>query len=375
MTKKVLIGIGVVVVAFIVLAGAKALQIKALIASGAHVMPPEIVTTAEVKQEEWQPVLGAVGSVTAVQGIIVSAEQPGVVREISFESGAKVEQGALLVRIDSGAEEAQMRAAEADAELARLDFDRAKGLGERRVIAQSEWDSAQAKLKQMMAQVENMKTTIDKKTIRAPFTGRLGIRDVNLGQYVNAGTPIVSLQSLDSVFVNFSLPQQRLSALRAGMAVRVTSDTAPGRTLEGVLTAINPDVDAATRNVSLQATLENPEELLRPGVFVRIEVVLPQKMPVLTVPATAVSYAPYGDSVFVVEEKADEKTGEKTLMLRQQFVRLGEERGDFVTVIEGLKPGETVASSGVFKLRNAIAVKIDNTLAPKPELNPKPPQT
>jgi len=375
MTKKVLIGIGVVVVAFIVLAGAKALQIKALIASGAHVMPPEIVTTAEVKQEEWQPVLGAVGSVTAVQGIIVSAEQPGVVREISFESGAKVEQGALLVRIDSGAEEAQMRAAEADAELARLDFDRAKGLGERRVIAQSEWDSAQAKLKQMMAQVENMKTTIDKKTIRAPFTGRLGIRDVNLGQYVNAGTPIVSLQSLDSVYVNFSLPQQRLSALRAGMAVRVTSDTAPGRTLEGVLTAINPDVDAATRNVSLQATLENPEELLRPGVFVRIEVVLPQKMPVLTVPATAVSYAPYGDSVFVVEEKADEKTGEKTLMLRQQFVRLGEERGDFVTVIEGLKPGETVASSGVFKLRNAIAVKIDNTLAPKPELNPKPPQT
>lgn len=365
-----------VVLVFLVLAGVKAMQIRAMIGqASAMQIPPEPVTSAEVKQETWQPTFSAVGSISAVQGVTVSAEVGGAVDRIAFDSGATVKQGDLLVQLDVASEEAQLRAEEANAELARLDIERARDLVERKVIAKSEWDAAEAKYKQAVARVENFRALIAKKTIRAPFAGRLGIRQVNLGQIVEVRQPIVSLQSLDPVYVDFSLPQQRLAALEVGMKVEVTTDAVPDRKFAGTLTALNSSIDAATRSVPLQGTLENKDHLLRPGMFAKVEVVLPQEKPVLVIPATAVAYAPYGDSVFVIEQQKDEKSGQSGLVLRQQFVRLGDTKGDFVTVTQGLTAGQQIVSTGVFKLRNGAPVMINNELAPKPQLAPKPADT
>lgn len=376
MKKKILLGAAVVVLVFLVLAGVKAMQIRAMIGqASAMQIPPEPVTSAEVKQETWQPTFSAVGSISAVQGVTVSAEVGGAVDRIAFDSGATVKQGDLLVQLDVASEEAQLRAEEANAELARLDIERARDLVERKVIAKSEWDAAEAKYKQAVARVENFRALIAKKTIRAPFAGRLGIRQVNLGQIVEVRQPIVSLQSLDPVYVDFSLPQQRLAALEVGMKVEVTTDAVPDRKFAGTLTALNSSIDAATRSVPLQGTLENKDHLLRPGMFAKVEVVLPQEKPVLVIPATAVAYAPYGDSVFVIEQQKDEKSGQSGLVLRQQFVRLGDTKGDFVTVTQGLTAGQQIVSTGVFKLRNGAPVMINNELAPKPQLAPKPADT
>jgi membrane fusion protein (multidrug efflux system) len=353
MSKKIVIAIAGVVLIFIILAGIKALQIRSMLAaSAAMAQPAQAVTSAEVQQETWQPTLSAVGSVSAVQGVTVSAELAGTVTEIAFESGASVNKGDLLVQLDIAAEEAQLRSAQADAELTRLELDRARDLQQRKVIAASEWDTAQAKNKAAIAQVDNIQSVIAKKTIRAPFSGRAGIRQINLGQFVNAGQQIVSLQSLDPVYVDFSLPQQRLADLAVGMEVRVVSDSFVGKVFGGKLTALNSSLDAATRSVPLQATLDNPDGLLRPGMFAKVEVVLPENKPVLVIPATAVSYAPYGDSVFIIEQKRDEKTGAAGLAIRQQFVRLGDTRGDFVAIASGLAAGQQIVSSGVFKLRH-----------------------
>jgi len=310
-----------------------------------------------------------------VQGAMISTELPGTVAEVAFESGAMVQKGDLLVQLDTSAEEAQLRSADADTELARADVERARDLTARKVISKAELDAAEAKFKQKSAMTENMRAMIAKKTIRAPFDGAAGIRAVNVGQMINAGQQVVPLQALDPVYVDFALPQQRLAELSNGLEVRVTTDAFPEQEFRGKLTAINSAVDMATRNVSLQATLPNPDHSLRPGMFAKVAVALPQKNPVLVIPATAVSYAPYGDSVFVIEKKKDEKTKQEMQLIRQQFVRLGETRGDFVTVTNGLKAGETVVSSGVFKLRNGMPVVINNELAPKPELSPKPAQT
>lgn len=376
MSKKIVTAIFGVVLVFVVLAGIKALQIHSMIAAGAAMaQPAQAVTSTEVRQETWQPTLSAVGSVSAVQGVTVSAELAGTVTEIAFESGATVNKGDLLVQLDIAAEEAQLRSAQADAELTRLELERARDLQQRKVIAASEWDTAQAKNKAAIAQVDNIQSVVAKKTIRAPFSGRAGIRQINLGQFVNAGQQIVSLQSLDPVYVDFSLPQQRLADLAVGMEVRVVSDSFPGKMFDGKLTALNSSLDAATRSVPLQATLGNPDGLLRPGMFAKIEVVLPENKPVLVIPATAVSYAPYGDSVFIIEQKKDEKTGTSGLTIRQQFVRLGDARGDFVAITSGLTAGQQIVSSGVFKLRNGMLVEIHNELAPNPEVAPKPSDT
>jgi membrane fusion protein (multidrug efflux system) len=216
---------------------------------------------------------------------------------------------------------------------------------------------------------------IAKKTIRAPFDGAAGIRVVNVGQMINAGQQVVPLQSLDPVFADFALPQQHLAVLSPGLEVRVTTDAVPGRVFVGKLAAVNSMVDMATRNVALQATLENADHALRPGMFAKVDVVLPQKHRTLVIPGTAVSYAPYGDSVFVIEKKKDSKTGKESQVIRQQFVRIGEARGDFVSVTTGLKAGEIVVGAGVFKLRNGMAVTINNDLAPKPEVAPTPADT
>jgi RND family efflux transporter, MFP subunit len=370
--------IGVVaVIAFVVipLVFVKGLQIAKLKSGGQGGMPPTTVTSAEVKQENWPPLLSAVGSVSAVQGAMISSELPGTVAEVGFESGAVVKKGALLVRFDTSAEDAQLHSADADTELAKADLERARDLATRKVISKAELDTAESKFKQKTAMTENMRAIIAKKTMQAPFDGIAGIRMVNVGQMVKAGDQIVPLQSLDPVYVDFALPQQRLADLSNGLEVNMHTDAFPGRVFHGTLTAINSAVDVATRNVTLQGTFPNADHMLKPGMFAKVDVVLPRKESVLAIPATAIAYAPYGDSVFVIEKKKDEKTGKESQVIRQQFIRTGETRGDFVTVTQGLKAGEIVASSGVFKLRNGMPVVINNELAPKPELSPTPAQT
>jgi membrane fusion protein (multidrug efflux system) len=372
-TKTVWKVIFALVGVFLVIAGIKALQFKTMISAGSKMVPPPTtVTSADVKQGDWQPMLTAIGSISPVQGAMISAELAGTVAEINFQSGSLVKKGDVLLKLDASAEIAQMRSATADAELAKNDLDRARGLADRKVISAAEFDAAQSKYTQKKAAVENMQSAIDKKQIHAPFDGTAGIRAVNPGQMVKVGDPLVSLQGLDRVFVDFSLPQQQLADVKPDLPVKVTTDAIPDREFEGKLTAVNSSIDPTTRNVSLQATLDNQDNALRAGMFVRVKVLLPQKKPTLFIPSTAVSYAPYGNSVFVIEKKSDEKTKQESLILRQQFIRTGETRGDFVAVTNGLKADEQIVSTGVFKLRNGMDVVIDNDLAPKSELGPKP---
>jgi len=373
MKKRLIIAFLAVAVVAGVLGGIKGLQIDRMIAHGKQMVPPpEAVTTAVARLQSWESLLTAVGSLAAVQGVTVTAELTGKVVQIAFTPGSKVKAGDLLVKQDTSSEEAQLRSAEAAAALAKLNVERLGKLLAERTIAQSQYDNADAAYKQAVAQADNIRASIAKKTIRAPFDGRLGIRLVNLGQVLNEGEAIVSLQSLDPIFVNFSLPQQQLPSLKAGLAIRVTTDALPGKIVEGRITAINPQVDAATRNIRVQATVANPDEHLRPGMYVNVAVVLPGSEKVLAIPATAVLYAPYSDSVFIVEEKPDPNSNEPVKVVRQQFAQLGEKHGDFVAVRSGLKEGETVVSTGVFKLRNGQTVTVDNTLSPEFQLKPQP---
>jgi membrane fusion protein (multidrug efflux system) len=275
------------------------------------------------------------------------------------------------VRQDTSSEEAQLPGAEAQVELTRTNVARMKELYTKNLIAQVDRDNAVASAEQAQAQADNIRATIAKKTIRAPFSGHLGIRQVNTGQMLREGDPVVTLQSLDPIYVDFTLPQQELRLVRKGLGVQVTTDALPGVTLKGRITAINPLVDSQTRQIKVQAMADNPDNKLRPGMFVNVAVRLPAQEEVLAIPATAVLYAPYGDSVFIIEDAADKKGK----VLRQQFVRLGAKRGDFVAVTTGLKGGETVVSTGVFKLRNGQAAVIDNTLAPDFQKAPTPENT
>ena len=358
--------------AFVV--GTKFLQIGKMM-SMPHTMPPTTVTSASVKEEDWAPRLTAVGSVSAVQGAVVSAELAGVVSEINFQNGGEAKKGEVLMKLDASQEEALLRSAEAEAQLAQTDLERSRDLAMKKVVSSAELDSAQSKFRRMNAVVDQMRSNIAKKTVTAPFDGQLGIRQVNVGQMINAGQQVVGLTALDPVYVDFALPDQYLSKLSKDLEVTVRSDAFPGRLFKGKLTAINSMVDPVTRNVPLQATLENPDHALHPGMFAKVEVALSETKKTIVIPGSAVSYAPYGDSVFVIEKQKDPKTGKESDTLRQQFVRIGEARGDFVAVTQGLKEHQTLVSTGVFKLRNGMAVSVNNDLAPKPELNPKPPDT
>jgi membrane fusion protein (multidrug efflux system) len=372
MIKKVIFAVFGVVVVFATLAGLYAMMIRGLIAAGAaQGVPPEVVSVDEVRGDTWESTLTAVGSVVAYQGITVAAEAEGVVREIAFEAGSYVEAGQVLVRIDSDVEEAQLRAIEASVELAETSVKRSRDLFANRTISRAELDTAEATLKQAAAQADNVRALIAKKAVRAPFAGRVGIRTISLGQFVNKGEALVSLQALDPVFVDFSLPQQTLTRLGTDLEVRVASDVFPEETLVGRLTAINPAIDSVTRNFKLQATFENESGRLVPGMFVNVAVVLPERRDVLYIPQTAVLYAPYGDSVFVVEEGRD-ADGENKLTVRQQFVRTGEKRGDFVVVTSGLEVGQRIASTGVFKLRNGSTIVASDVATPTPSLSPRP---
>ena len=351
----------------------KGLQFERMAVQGKQgAPPPETVTTAVVRAERWESLLTATGSLTAVQGVMVSAELSGKIVNIDFTPGAKVKAGELLVQLDTTSEAAQLRAAEATAALARLNLERLVKLLAGRTIPQSQYDNAEASYTQAVAQADVIRAVIAKKNIRAPFAGRLGVRLVNLGQVINEGEPIVSLQSLDPIFVNFSLPQQQLRLVQPGLPVRVTTDALPGQVIQGKITAVNPQVDSATRTIRVQATVSNAQERLRPGMFANVAVVLPEREKVLAVPATAVLYAPYSDSVFLVEENKVEGAEAPVRVVRQKIAQLGEQRGDFVAVTAGLKEGDTVVSTGVFKLRNGQSVVVDNTLAPDFKLQPRP---
>jgi membrane fusion protein (multidrug efflux system) len=343
----------------------------AMAQAAAFQLPPEAVTTIVAEQAKWPATLSAIGTIAAVQGVTVSADLPGIVDSIAFESGAPVSQGDLLVQLDTRQEQAQLAAVMAARDLARLNFDRMHGLVNEGAITRVDYDRAEAEQKQTEARVDEIRAIIARKTIRAPFSGILGIRQVNLGQYLSGGDPVVSLQSLDPIHVNFSVPQQNGGQNLVGRNVRITTEDLAGVEFLGRVTAINAIVDEATRNIQVQATLSNPRSVLRPGMFVETEVVLGANRSFVTVPASAISYAPYGDSVFVVTDLND-ANGQTYRGVRQQFVKLGASRGDQIVVLSGLKAGEEVVSSGVFKLRNGAAILVNNKVQPANQPTPKP---
>lgn len=372
MIRKIALSLVLLLVVLGVLGGIKAIQIKALVAAGkAFTMPPETVSSFQVREEKWQGMINAIGSIVAVQGVVITPEIPGLVQEIAFESGAVVAKGDLLVRLDTSLEKAQLSSIEAQVRLGEVNLQRIRTLSDQNMISKSELDSAEATLKQYQGNAAAIQATIQKKTIRAPFDGRLGIRQINLGQNLETGKSIVSLQSLMPIYAEFSLPQQELARLKTGMAIHLSTDAYPDRKFEGTLTAINPDLDPSTRSVGLQATFDNSEKLLRQGMFARVQVLLEEDKNVLIIPATSVVSAPYGDSVYVIEPTTDDK-GKEQLTVHQQFVRTGATRGDFVSIETGLKPGQKVVSAGGFKLRNGVNVIENNELVPKPSETPRP---
>jgi membrane fusion protein (multidrug efflux system) len=355
-----------------VLGVVKVLQIQAAIAQASSFQPPpEAVTTIEARPVQWPATLGAIGTVRAVRGVMVSADLPGVVESITFESGRSVREGEILVRLDTRQERAQLAAAEAQRDLAKVNLDRTRGLVEQGILAQAELDRATAEHRQAEARVGEIRATIERKQIRAPFAGALGIRQVNLGQYLDGGAPVVPLQSLDPVHVNFSVPQQQVGVMKVGGEVQVSAEGMGGEAISGRITAIDSVVDEATRNVEVQATFENPGGRLRPGMFVEAHVRTGATAAILSVPASAISYAPYGDSVFVVSEMKG-RDGTPYKGVRQHFVKLGATRGDQVAVLSGIEPGDEVVTSGAFKLRNGAAVLVDNSIQPGNSPAPKP---
>jgi membrane fusion protein (multidrug efflux system) len=347
-------------------------QIQTAVAQASSFQPPpEAVTTVVATQERWPATLSAIGTVAAVHGVTVSADLPGIVDSISFDSGRMVTEGQVLVQLDTQQERAQLAAAEAQRDLSRLNMDRMRGLRAEGIVAVADDDRAAAENKQAEARVGEIRATIDRKIIRAPFTGLLGIRQVNRGQYLQGGSPVVPLQSLDPIYVNFAVPQQSVGQLRTGGVVKVALEGVANAQFTGRITAVDSVVDEATRNVNVQATLANPEGKLRPGMFVQAEVVLGSQDAIVALPASAINYAPYGDSVFVVA-KMEGQGGAPYEGVRQQFVKLGATRGDQVAVLSGVNPGDSVVTSGVFKLRNGAAVKVDNRIVPGNDPAPKP---
>jgi membrane fusion protein (multidrug efflux system) len=330
------------------------------------------VSAAKVQAAEWQASRSAIGSLVADRGVTLGAELPGTVREIAFESGAAVRKGQVLVKLDTSTEEAQLAAATADAALAKLNLKRVRALRAGGSVPQAELDAADARAKAASAQAASLRAIIAKKTIRAPFDGRISIRQVELGQVVSPGTAIASLQSVSPIHADFWVPQQALADLARGQRVRLRTDAWPDASWEGEVTTVNPEVDPATRNVRVRATVANADGRLRPGMFANVEVLSDERRQVLVIPATAVIFAPYGDSVFAIEERKDDKTGRSAPVARQKFVRLGDRRGDFVAVASGLAAGETIVASGAFKLRNGMAVAVNGATGRGAELAPKP---
>jgi membrane fusion protein, multidrug efflux system len=371
--KKRMFVMLVIVLAFVgVIGGFKFFQIKAAM-SQSYSPPPEAVTTVVAKSDTWTGSLNAIASVAAVNGVTISADLPGTVASINIDSGRSVEKGEVLVHLDDRQEQAQLKAAEAQLDLTRLALQRNRDLKAGGIVPQSTLDQANADFKSADANVGLLRATIERKTIRAPFSGVLGLRQINLGQYLAAGAPIVTLQAIRPVYVNFGIPQQELGHFPIGSPIEVTSNalTAPEG---GKISAYESAIDEATRNVQVQAIFDNRAGKLRPGMYVDANLNRGGSIPVVLVPVSAISYAPFGDSVFIVENMKDPK-GKTYLGVRQQFVKLGGSRGDQVAALTGLKAGEEVVTSGVFKLRPNAAVTVNNSVQPSNSAAPKPPNS
>jgi membrane fusion protein (multidrug efflux system) len=348
-------------------------QVEAAIAMGASFqMPPTAVTTVVAKSETWPSTLSVIGTAAAIQGVTVSADLPGTVDKIHFESGQSIHEGDILVELDIRQEKAQLANLEAQRDLARIQYGRSEELVKAGVISKSEYDNAAAQQKATEAQVGDIKAAIARKTIHAPFSGILGIRQISLGQYLAAGQAIVSLQALNPIYVNFGVPQQDTPKMKIGRNLRVTNADLPGVGFGGKITALDSVINEQTRNIQIQATLQNPGGKLRPGMYVQVELPLGQPRDVIPLPASAINYAPYGDSVYVVTDMKDPKSGKTYRGVRQQIVKIDGNKGDQVAITSGLNPGDEVVSAGVFRLRNAAPVEVNNAVKPSNSPNPKP---
>lgn len=338
-------------------------------------MPPAVISSATAKSETWSASLSGVGTVVASNGADVTTESGGIIAALHFESGARVKKGDLLVTLSAGTERADLARLQAQADLAKSEYARLERLYKLDAISKSELDRAQADLSAARAGADAQRAKLAQKQIRAPFSGQLGIRQVNVGQYLSAGTPIVSLQAINPVFVDFTLPEQNQAAVEKGQTVTVVVDSQPGRTFSGVISAIEPMMDSKTRNFKVRARFDNADEALRPGLFARASIGLAKTASVVTIPQTSVSYNPYGNSVYVVQsvkgKAADGKVTDE-LVVRRRFIKTGETRGDLVVVTDGLKAGEQVATSGLLKLQNDSKVKINNTVQPSASATPTP---
>jgi membrane fusion protein (multidrug efflux system) len=372
MAKRMILMLMLMVSAIAALGFIKLKQVQAMAQQFAAMQPPpEAVTTIVAARESWPAALTAIGTLAAVQGVTVSADLPGIVARIAFDSGRTVRKDEVLVQLDTRQEEAQLAGAEAQLQLARLNFERMQGLVAQDAVSRAEFDAAAAAQTQAEARLREIRATIERKTIRAPFTGVLGIRQVNLGQFLTGGDPVVPLQSLDPIYVNFGVPQQQAGQIRLGRTVRITLGELEGEVFTGRVSAVDSVVDEATRNVQVQATLANRAGRLKPGMFAQAQVLLGQSQQVVPLPASAINYAPYGDSVFVVTDMQDEQ-GRTYRGVRQQVVTLGPARGDQIAVLSGIQPGDEIVTSGVFKLRSGAAVQINNTVQPANSSAPKP---
>ncbi len=371
------------------LSGIKFAQIRTMLAAArSQVPPPLAVATTKVKEVEWQPTLDAVGTVVAVRGVSLGAEVTGTVQRIEFQNGSMVEEDQALVQLDSSAEQARLKSALAEEALARQTLKRARFLRRQDVNTRADLQAAQAADKQARAAVANLRAIIAKKTLRAPFVGRVGIRQVELGEVVSPGTPVVSLQSVSPIHVDFWLPEQAMARVEEGDEAEVEVDAFPDSSWKGTVTTISPEVDPKTRNVRMRVTVSNPDGRLVPGMFARVSVNVGERRLVRIVPQTSIVYAPYGDSVFVLDQKTGvgsraaqarggpsrpaRPSGGSGPVVRRRFVRLGERRGDYVVVASGLTAGETVVSSGAFKLKGGARVVVHNELAPHFSLHPEP---
>ncbi|NDV62868.1 efflux RND transporter periplasmic adaptor subunit [Puniceicoccales bacterium CK1056] len=369
MKKKIALAALVVVLTFGGLAGIKALQIMTMIEAGGNMGPfPETVEVRPVEVEAWEQSLSSIGTVAPVNGTIVRSEAEGVIREILFRPGSRVEAGAILVQLDTEVEQAQLEVAMAALQLTKTNVGRIRELHERQSVSDAELDRAEAEFAGAKATVANLQATVNKRTIRAPFAGRLGVREISPGAYINKGQNIVTLQSYDQVYVDMEFPQNKISFLTEGMEVRVTTDAYEGSVFTGALTALNPEVNPATRSISVQATFDNPDGKLLPGMFVNVSVVQPEKRRVIVVPRSAILHANYGDTLFVVTPA--EQEGMESV--HQQIVRLGESKGDFVEVTEGLEGDEEVVSAGAFKLREGSLIVRSGVGTIEPEKAPNP---
>ena len=370
--RQVLASAGIMVLVFVVFGVVKFLQIKKAMAP--HQMPPDAVTSAKATAENWPNTIRAVGSIAATQGGVLGAELAGTVTQVNFDSGSKVEQGAVLVQLDTSVEESNLAAARAMLDQARTNLKRAQELRTKNANSQADLDNAIASERNNTGLVDSLAANIARKRIIAPFSGKTGIRLVNVGQYLDAGTAVVPLFTVDPLYVNFSVPQQNLSKVGIGDTVQIKVDAYPGEEFEGKVTTINPQVDPATRNVDLQATIPNAQERLKPGMFAAVSIVLPENSDVVAIPGSSVVYAPYGDSVYVVEQMKGPDGAEYT-GVRQQIVKVGQSRGDLIAISTGIKAGEEVVSSGGFKLHPNGAVVVNNVVQPENEINPHPADT